>query len=155
MIIFYIILVSKIRRKAQLNDINDSIGLLSANARSRLEELMMEGDLLEVALDETQHIWRILSHMNNHNTMRKYKIFDEVQANVSQEMKDVKKRGRKRKSDEPETLKKVRQKIEDKNVVKRKSSLPAAKEKRQSSSPIPVKRGPRKVFEFFYDCVPH
>ncbi|KAH0955440.1 hypothetical protein HN011_007212 [Eciton burchellii] len=137
--------ISKIRRKAQLNDGNDSIGLLSANARSRLEELMMEGDLLEVALDETQHIWRILSHMNNHNTMRKYKIFDEVQANVSQEMKDVKKRGRKRKSDEPETLKKVRQKVEDKNVVKRKSGVPAVKEKRQSSSPIPVKRGPRKM----------
>jgi len=152
MIIFYIIPVSKIRRKAQLNDGNDSIGLLSANARSRLEELMMEGDLLEVALDETQHIWRILSHMNNHNTMRKYKIFDEVQANVSQEMKDVKKRGRKRKSDEPETLKKVRQKVEDKNVVKRKSN-PAVKEKRQSNSPVPVKRGPRKVFGFF--CVPH
>ena len=28
--------------------------------RAQLEELMMEGDLLEVALDETQHIWRIL-----------------------------------------------------------------------------------------------
>jgi histone demethylase JARID1 len=29
-------------------------------ARAQLEELMMEGDLLEVSLDETQHIWRIL-----------------------------------------------------------------------------------------------
>ncbi|XP_059161364.1 lysine-specific demethylase 5A-like isoform X2 [Physella acuta] len=28
--------------------------------RAQLEELMMEGDLLEVSLDETQHIWRIL-----------------------------------------------------------------------------------------------
>ncbi|XP_064606539.1 lysine-specific demethylase 5A-like isoform X1 [Liolophura sinensis] len=33
---------------------------LSEMARARLEELMMEGDLLEVSLDETQHIWRIL-----------------------------------------------------------------------------------------------
>ena len=33
---------------------------LSDMARSQLEELMMEGDLLEVSLDETQHIWRIL-----------------------------------------------------------------------------------------------
>jgi hypothetical protein len=29
-------------------------------AKKQLEELMMEGDLLEVSLDETQHIWRIL-----------------------------------------------------------------------------------------------
>lgn len=33
---------------------------LSEEARGMLEELMMEGDLLEVSLDETQHIWRIL-----------------------------------------------------------------------------------------------
>ncbi|XP_073805140.1 lysine-specific demethylase 5A isoform X1 [Danio rerio] len=33
---------------------------LSASAKAQLEELMMEGDLLEVSLDETQHIWRIL-----------------------------------------------------------------------------------------------
>lgn len=108
----------------------------------------MEGDLLEVALDETQHIWRILSYMNTHNTMRKYKSLEEVQANVNQE-KDVKKRGRKRKSEEFELLKKMgRQKPEEKNVVKRsKSGGPITKEKRQSSSPVPVKRGPRKVLD--------
>ncbi len=33
---------------------------LSEDARLQLEALMMEGDLLEVSLDETQHIWRIL-----------------------------------------------------------------------------------------------
>jgi hypothetical protein len=33
---------------------------LSESARHQLEELMMEGDILEVSLDETQHIWRIL-----------------------------------------------------------------------------------------------
>ncbi|XP_062579327.1 lysine-specific demethylase 5A-like isoform X1 [Saccostrea cucullata] len=33
---------------------------LSLTAKKQLEELMMEGDLLEVSLDETQHIWRIL-----------------------------------------------------------------------------------------------
>ncbi|KAG5307579.1 KDM5A demethylase, partial [Pseudoatta argentina] len=136
--------ISKIRRKTQLSD-NESFGTLSSNTRSRLEELMMEGDLLEVALDETQHIWRILSYMNSHNTMRKYKSLEEVQAN--QEMKDVKKRGRKRKSEEFELHKKVgRQKVEEKNVIKRsKSSGPIIKEKRQSSSPVPMKRGPRKM----------
>ncbi|XP_056879068.1 lysine-specific demethylase 5A isoform X1 [Takifugu flavidus] len=33
---------------------------LSPQAKAQLEELMMLGDLLEVSLDETQHIWRIL-----------------------------------------------------------------------------------------------
>lgn len=33
---------------------------LSQQAKAQLEELMMLGDLLEVSLDETQHIWRIL-----------------------------------------------------------------------------------------------
>ncbi|XP_028810043.1 lysine-specific demethylase 5A [Denticeps clupeoides] len=33
---------------------------LSPSAKGQLEELMMVGDLLEVSLDETQHIWRIL-----------------------------------------------------------------------------------------------
>ncbi|XP_072766532.1 lysine-specific demethylase 5A-like isoform X1 [Anoplolepis gracilipes] len=138
--------ISKIRRKAQSDDNSgESFGLLSSNARLRLEELMMEGDLLEVALDETQHIWRILSHINNHNTMRKYKSFEEVQVNANQEMKDIKKRGRKRK-EEFELSKKIgRQKIEDKNVVKRNKSSPIIKEKRQSSSPVPMKRGPRKM----------
>lgn len=34
--------------------------VLSEIARAELEELMLEGDLLEVSLDETVHIWRIL-----------------------------------------------------------------------------------------------
>ncbi|XP_067209117.1 lysine-specific demethylase 5A isoform X3 [Linepithema humile] len=139
--------ISKVRRKNQSSDNGgESLALLSSSARSRLEELMMEGDLLEVALDETQHIWRILSHVNTQNTTRKYKSFDEVQTNANQEAKDVKKRGRKRKSEEFELLKKIgRQKVEEKNAVKRSKSGPAAKEKRQSSSPVPVKRGPRKM----------
>ncbi|XP_074553882.1 lysine-specific demethylase 5A isoform X2 [Halichoeres trimaculatus] len=33
---------------------------LSSQAKAQLEDLMMLGDLLEVSLDETQHIWRIL-----------------------------------------------------------------------------------------------
>ncbi|KAL0125081.1 hypothetical protein PUN28_004314 [Cardiocondyla obscurior] len=138
--------ISKIRRKTQSND-GESFGVLSSSTRSWLEELMMEGDLLEVALDETQHIWRILSYMNSQNTVQKYKSLDEMQTNVSQEMKDVKKRGRKRKSEEFELLKKIgRPKPEEKNVIKRsKSSGLITKEKRQSSSPILVKRGPRKI----------
>ena len=34
---------------------------LTKATKDSLEDLMMEGDLLEVSLDETQHIWRILN----------------------------------------------------------------------------------------------
>lgn len=138
--------VSKIQRKTQSNDATEIAVILSQTARLRLEELMMEGDLLEVALDETQHIWRILCHTNSPSTVRKYASYEEVQTNLNQDIKDVKKRGRKRKSDEFELLKKLgRQKMEEKNLAKRKA---LQKEKKSTSSLVPIKRGPRKVFKF-------
>ena len=33
---------------------------LSQKSVNNLERLMMEGDLLEVSMDETQHMWRLL-----------------------------------------------------------------------------------------------
>lgn len=106
---------------------------------------MMEGDLLEVALDETQHIWRILSHTNSPSSVRKYASYDDAQTNPNQETRDVRKRGRKRKSEEFELLKKLgRQKMEEKNLAKRKG---LQKEKKSAGSPVPMKRGPRKVFK--------
>ena len=138
---------------------------------------MMEGDLLEVALDETQHIWRILSHTNSPSSVRKYAAFEEVQANLNCDMKDVKKRGRKRKSEELDAKKLGRPKVvvEDKTVVKRKGFTP--KDKKIVTSPAasttttaaataaaaaaaaastptgPLKRGPRKVFYISAQCL--
>lgn len=144
----FFFLVSKVQRKSQSNDSTEAAVMLSQSARLRLEELMMEGDLLEVALDETQHIWRILSHTNSPSTVRKYASYEEVQTNLNQDAKDVKKRGRKRKSEEFELLKKLgRQKMEEKNLAKRKG---LQKEKKSASSPLPIKRGPRKVFILKY-----
>ncbi|XP_014478627.1 PREDICTED: lysine-specific demethylase 5A isoform X2 [Dinoponera quadriceps] len=149
--------ISKVRRKIQSGEGGDATGgVLSPSARSRLEELMMEGDLLEVALDESQHIWRILRHTYSHNNMCTYPSFEEMQANQD---KDVKKRGRKRKSEEADPKAKIgrqkveRQKIDEKIANKRKSGGPATKEKKQSISPVPMKRdsgvglkrGPRKM----------
>ena len=45
---------------------------LSPMAKTQLEELMMEGDLLEVSLDETQHIWRILQACQPQGDASKY-----------------------------------------------------------------------------------
>ncbi|XP_076469736.1 lysine-specific demethylase 5A-like isoform X2 [Babylonia areolata] len=39
---------------------------MSDTLRAQLEELMMEGDLLEVTLDETQHIWKLLQACHVH-----------------------------------------------------------------------------------------
>ncbi|XP_046747489.1 lysine-specific demethylase lid isoform X3 [Diprion similis] len=121
----------------------DAAVVLSESARGRLEELMMEGDLLEVALDETQHIWKILSHTNIPSSVQKYATFEEVQATFKHDMKDVKKRGRKRKSEEFELLKKLgRPKVDEKNILKRKG---LNKEKKILMSVGPMKRGPRKI----------
>lgn len=127
---------------------------------------MMEGDLLEVALDETQHIWRILSHTNSPTTVRKYAAFEDVQANFNSDVKDVKKRGRKRKSDEFDLVKSIsRQKIiDEKNqtaspnaVVKKKGTGSATSSPGAGAAGLnnkdkklvpqsPIKRGPRKVW---------
>ncbi|KAK2585208.1 hypothetical protein KPH14_009914 [Odynerus spinipes] len=135
--------ISKLQRKSQSSDSTETAVILSHSARQHLEELMMEGDLLEVALDETQHIWRILSHTNSPSTIRKYAALEEIQTNCNQEAKDAKKRGRKRKSEEIELLKKLgKQKVDEKSLVKRKG---LAKEKKTASSPVSIKRGPRKM----------
>ncbi|KAK7101928.1 hypothetical protein V1264_020234 [Littorina saxatilis] len=43
---------------------------ISDTMRAQLEELMMEGDLLEVTLDETQHIWKLLQACHVHADAR-------------------------------------------------------------------------------------
>ncbi|KAK0162000.1 hypothetical protein PV327_008383 [Microctonus hyperodae] len=137
--------VSKFQRKSQSQNSENSV-VLSVTARTKLEELMMEGDLLEVALDETQHIWRILSHTNSPTTVRKYAAFEEVQANFNADIKDPKKRGRKRKSEEFELSNKNagRPKVDEKTLVKKKG-FNNKDNKKIVAPPSPLKRGPRKM----------
>lgn len=45
---------------ASEDELNGPLVILGDSVKGQLEELMMEGDLLEVSLDETMHIWRIL-----------------------------------------------------------------------------------------------
>ncbi|KDR13965.1 hypothetical protein L798_11923, partial [Zootermopsis nevadensis] len=56
---------------------------LSEMARAQLEELMMEGDLLEVSLDETQHIWRILQATKPRQE-EKFPDFEELEHEILQ-----------------------------------------------------------------------
>lgn len=143
--------VSKFPPKTPQDDV-EKVVVLSDSATMRLEELMMEGDLLEVALDETEHIWRILSHTySTSKSVRKYAMTDQMPMTMpmNHDSKDTKKipqqRGRKRKSDEFDLMKKLAPKrLEEKTALKRKSL-----NKEQTKSPVPptgqMKRGPRKV----------
>lgn len=153
--------VSRSQRKS-LGQNSDYFIELSENARNKLEELMMEGDLLEISLDETSQIWKILSNTNSPSSVRKYAAFEEVQTNYNNDNnKDIKKRGRKRKSEEFELLKKIgRQKTDDKlsPLAKKKgfNNKDNKDNKKLSPSPGGFKRGPRKVnfflsiFIFFF-----
>lgn len=72
---------------------------LSIEAKGQLEELMMEGDLLEVSLDETQHIWRILQACQSGNAERIME-FQDLDADIlkdKSEKNEEKKKKRKRK----------------------------------------------------------
>lgn len=88
---------------------------LSENARYQLEELMMEGDILEVSLDETQHIWRILQACQPRPD-GKFLDLEETESLVTKDTVDKEKlvvKIKKEKPDDPEKKKKKRKKIED------------------------------------------
>ncbi|XP_049329538.1 lysine-specific demethylase 5A isoform X5 [Astyanax mexicanus] len=78
---------------------------LSPAAKAQLEELMMEGDLLEVSLDETQHIWRILQATHPPSEERFLQVMESEDAMLEKPMKlklkDVEKK-RKRKLERAE-----------------------------------------------------
>uniref|UniRef100_A0A8C7MS39 [histone H3]-trimethyl-L-lysine(4) demethylase n=1 Tax=Oncorhynchus kisutch TaxID=8019 RepID=A0A8C7MS39_ONCKI len=76
---------------------------LSSPAKAQLEELMMVGDLLEVSLDETQHIWRILEATHPPSEERFLQVMEDSQFEkpVKIKMKDSEKK-RKRKLERAE-----------------------------------------------------
>lgn len=118
--------------------------VLTEAVKVRLEEMMMEGDLLEVALEETHLIWRILSHTTNPKSVRKYAALSDMKTNQDGEVKEAKKRGRKRKSDSEFDLMKMNQRPDDKMLFKQRKGFAANKDKKLSVTGQ-VKRGPRKV----------
>lgn len=56
--------------------------MLSEIARAELEELMLEGDLLEVSLDETTHIWRILQATKSKPEKERYPAMDPLDSEL-------------------------------------------------------------------------
>ncbi|XP_033211975.1 lysine-specific demethylase lid isoform X3 [Belonocnema kinseyi] len=137
--------VSKFHPKLEINPKDpESMIVLTEGVKVRLEEMMMEGDLLEVALEETHLIWRILSHTTNPKSVRKYASLNDIKANQDGEVKEVKKRGRKRKSDSDFDLMKVNQRSDDKMLFKQRKGFAAANKEKKLSVTGQVKRGPRK-----------
>lgn len=109
---------------------------LSAAARLQLEELMMEGDLLEVSLDETQHIKRIIMAYQTSGE-DKYMEFEESSERIffkekseknrsknKEKDKEKVKKKRKKKSDEVDNPDgKVKKNKEEPNIIKTKKKL--------------------------------
>ncbi len=79
---------------------------LSVKVVSDLEELMVEGDLLEVFMDETQHIWRLLQASEPRRS-RPYPDLKELEAELEAAREEKMKARRKRKMEtEAEAAKK-------------------------------------------------
>merc|ERR1711872_885466 len=64
---------------------------LTARTIVQLEDLMMEGDLLEVSLDEVAHIWRILQATPGRRD-KKYPELDQLEAELVAAREESKKR---------------------------------------------------------------
>ncbi|XP_064633580.1 lysine-specific demethylase 5A-like isoform X2 [Lineus longissimus] len=103
---------------------------LSDMAKAQLEELMMEGDLLEVSLDETQHIWRILQACQP-RPEEKFMEFDDLEPDLlrdKNENKERKKKKRKMKYEEGEDGWRIKE--EDGKPRKKKYKLKDGKERK-------------------------
>ncbi|GLH14974.1 Lysine-specific demethylase lid [Gryllus bimaculatus] len=121
---------------------------LSETACQQLEELMMEGDLLEVSLDETHHIWRILQATRPHQDDR-YPDFEdldnELQVEKLRKEGRERRKGKKKFSEEPDSQsgsKKIKIlvfKDEDKTGKRREGKKKFCREMGD-----PTKRMPRK-----------
>ncbi|XP_076448659.1 lysine-specific demethylase 5A-like [Babylonia areolata] len=94
---------------------------MSEAMRVTLEELMMEGDLLEVTLDETQHIWKLLQACHLHADSR-FLDFKDTENMGCGPVKEAR-------GGEKKTVK-VRR-VKDKEGLKAKAKLKALKEKKR------------------------
>ncbi|XP_025835612.1 lysine-specific demethylase lid isoform X1 [Agrilus planipennis] len=79
----------------------DSLIFINPEKRQHIEELLLEGDLLEVSLDETFHLWKILQVSRDLDK-------EPILVDLDVQLKVPSKRGRKRRSDETE-IKKLKQ----------------------------------------------
>merc|ERR1712029_593493 len=68
------------RKKSMTSDPSVAINL-SSKIISELEDVMMEGDMLEVSLDEVSHIWRILQATPLRRE-KKYPELDQLEAEL-------------------------------------------------------------------------
>ncbi|TRY70876.1 hypothetical protein TCAL_02904 [Tigriopus californicus] len=68
---------------------------LSQACIDSLEDLMMQGDLLEVSLDELQHIWRLLQATEPRRS-KKYPDLKQLEAELESVREDIKAKKRKR-----------------------------------------------------------
>ncbi|KAL3212777.1 hypothetical protein MRX96_007829 [Rhipicephalus microplus] len=111
---------------------------LSAGAKTRLEALLTEGDLLEVSLDETGHIWRILQATkpprDPHSPFEAYPEFEDY----SEASKRFDKRTKKRKVEhaEPTTKPRPKPKLQKRTPNKDEAGNPSTSAGQGASSVV-------------------
>lgn len=121
---------------------------LSDQAKVQLEILMMEGDLLEVSLDETQHIWRILQACQPRSEENRVVEFDDYDTSkvsydsegrmkIKKEKDPEKRKYKKRKSMEgvdpmkPKKVKVITVGLDGEKLKKKKMKIMKSKIKRE------------------------
>ncbi|KAG7166548.1 Lysine-specific demethylase 5C-like [Homarus americanus] len=78
---------------------DDPLISLTTNTRSQVQDLLVEGELLEVSLDETTHLWRVLQAANHPPAMLEDTLLSlNSSSNSSEENKAKKSAAKKRKS---------------------------------------------------------
>ncbi|GCC40489.1 hypothetical protein chiPu_0024011, partial [Chiloscyllium punctatum] len=80
---------------------------LSENVQQQLEELVIDGDLLEVTLDESQNIWRVLQAVRGppHEKLHKLLQIEKLESKLTRiRGKDSAEKRRKRKPEKGDSL---------------------------------------------------
>ncbi|KAK3857439.1 hypothetical protein Pcinc_003821 [Petrolisthes cinctipes] len=152
---------------ATLMDNQDSpLISLSPRTRSQVQDLLVEGELLEVSLDETTHMWRILQAANHPPAMLEDTLLSFNSSNSNSDEHKIKKTGpKKRKSqgegpdDQPRSPQKspikktklskltpntIEGKTPKAGMVKKKTMLNKMIEKKKKDFAVNNKEGPKK-----------
>ncbi|XP_071532238.1 lysine-specific demethylase 5A isoform X2 [Panulirus ornatus] len=138
---------------------------LTSNTRSQVQDLLVEGELLEVSLDETTHLWRVLQAANHPPAMLEDTLLSlNTSSNGSEESKVKKSAPKKRKSQgegqddiQPKSPQKSPKKTKitkvcptsvdgkaTKGVVKKKLNITKSGDKKKKEGGPSSKDGPKK-----------
>ncbi|XP_069947647.1 lysine-specific demethylase 5A isoform X2 [Cherax quadricarinatus] len=92
---------------------------LSTSTMSQVQDLLVEGELLEVSLDETTHLWRVLQAANNPPAMLEDTLLSLNSSSNSSEESKAKKTAAKKRKSQGEGLDDIQPKSPQKSPLKK------------------------------------